>query len=460
MKLKYLLFIMLLSLVPSMGFAGEEANAPTVTGETGLFTLSSGDTLPDGEWSFSLYYNNWDRVIDFGFGESGVDVNRLSASLGYGITDRLELFVSVPYHDFEFDNDGFGDDDTSVFEDDGALDVSGLGNARAGVKWRLWGSQGDDSTGALGLFADLPTGDDDVASGDAGFGVNLGMRRSNWVFELGYENQGDPEDTDECGLIPPGIPGQPSIRVLCASPFGEQFNAGIGYASSISDRFDWITEVEGTFYGSLDDDDVQIFEDAVDFTTGGRLWLGADQRWAFNFALRTNLMELGDVDEFCPIGGLVGLTMFPRLAREVAPPPPPPPPPPAPAPPVEAPAPPPPPPPPPPAPAPRPEERVTVNFTPGSARLSNIAKAKLDEVALRMKQDPDARALVVGHSDASGSQDGNQRMSEQRAQAVKNYLVTRHGIDPGRITTEGRGSAEATGNAEQDRRAVVILTFG
>ncbi|HEX3128935.1 MAG TPA: OmpA family protein, partial [Thermoanaerobaculia bacterium] len=121
--------------------------------------------------------------------------------------------------------------------------------------------------------------------------------------------------------------------------------------------------------------------------------------------------------------------------------------------------PPPPPPPPPPAPAPRPEERVTVNFTPGSARLSNIAKAKLDEVALRMKQDPDSRALVIGYTDASGSQDANQRMSEQRAEAVKNYLVTRHGIDPARIQTEGRGSAESTGDPEQDRRAVVILTF-
>ena len=101
---------------------------------------------------------------------------------------------------------------------------------------------------------------------------------------------------------------------------------------------------------------------------------------------------------------------------------------------------------------------MTVNFTPGSARLSNIAKAKLDEVALQMKQDPDLRAQVIGYSDASGSADSNQRMSEQRAQAVKNYLVTRHGIDPARITTEGRGSSEATGNAENDRRAVVILT--
>ena len=75
-----------------------------------------------------------------------------------------------------------------------------------------------------------------------------------------------------------------------------------------------------------------------------------------------------------------------------------------------------------------------------------------------MKQDPSLRAQVLGYTDASGNAAGNQRMSDQRAQAVKNYLVTRHGIDPSRITTEGRGSQDSTGDAAQDRRAVVILT--
>jgi len=65
---------------------------------------------------------------------------------------------------------------------------------------------------------------------------------------------------------------------------------------------------------------------------------------------------------------------------------------------------------------------------------------------------------VLGYTDNTGSPASQQKISEQRAQAVKNYLVTRHGIDPSRITTEGRGSADSTGNPEQDRRAVVILT--
>jgi outer membrane protein OmpA-like peptidoglycan-associated protein len=423
MKLRWLCFIALVSLGPTVASAAEQANAASVTGETGLFTLLSGDTLPQGGWSFGLYYNNWDRLLDLDIPEDNqsVDWNRLSASFGYGITDRWELSVMVPYEDYKFDQPGIDDE-------------SGLGNVRVGTKFRLLGSAGDPTTLALNLFAEIPTGDEDVASEDTGFGAGLDWRINKWVFDLGYADLGD---------FPDG--------------FGRQMaTAGLGYVGRVSDNFDWITEVTGTF--NTGDD--ALFEDS-DLTTGGRLWLGADSNWAFNFALRTDLAQLDSIDEHCPLGGLVGLTFFPRL---LPPPPPAPPPPPPPAP--EAPPPPPPPapeapppPPPPPAPTPKPEERVTVNFTPGSARLSNIAKAKLDEVALRMKQDPDARALVIGYTDPSGSSEGNQRMSEQRAQAVKNYLVTRHGIDPSRIRTEGRGSAESTGNAEQDRRAVVILTF-
>lgn len=421
-----------LSLAPATAFAGAEANAPTVTGETGLFTLFTGETLPRGEWSFGAYYSNWDRLIDIRDFEGrrndelSFDWNRLSASVGYGLTDRFELSVMVPYDDFDFDEGDFPGIDA---------DDSGLGNVRVGGKYRLYGEPGDDSSFALLAYAEAPTGDDDVASDEVGFGVGAGWRVRNWAFNVGYR---DPRDDDE------SFPG-------------EEISAGIGYAGRVSDRFDWITELVGHSYRS----DFAP-EDAYDLTTGGRLWLGETRNWAFNFALRTDLAQLDSIDEHCPLGGLVGLTYMPVWSAPPPPPAPEPPPPPAPEPPP-APAPPPaaaptPPPPPPPAPAPRPEERITVNFTPGSARLSNIAKAKLDEVALKMKQDPDLAAQVIGYSDPSGNADANQRISEQRAQAVKNYLVTRHGIDPSRIRTEGRGSDGSTGDAAADRRAVVILS--
>jgi len=106
----------------------------------------------------------------------------------------------------------------------------------------------------------------------------------------------------------------------------------------------------------------------------------------------------------------------------------------------------------PPAPTPRQVEEVTINFTPGSARLSNIAKAKLDEVALMMKQDPDERAQVIGYAQPNEGSTGPQALADQRASAVKNYLVTRHGIDPSRIDTAGEVSSEKV------REAVVTIT--
>jgi OOP family OmpA-OmpF porin len=95
--------------------------------------------------------------------------------------------------------------------------------------------------------------------------------------------------------------------------------------------------------------------------------------------------------------------------------------------------------------------------------VDNRCKATLDEVALRMKQEPERYALVLGYTDSAGSEAANQQMGLRRAEAVKSYLVTRHGIDPSRITTEGKGEVDPVGDnttAEgraQNRRVVIIL---
>jgi hypothetical protein len=87
--------------------SGEEANAPTACGETGLFTLLSGDTLPPGNFSFDLYYNNWDQLIDFG--DPAVERDKLAellrlTELGYGLacgqTARLDPDAQLSLDDF------------------------------------------------------------------------------------------------------------------------------------------------------------------------------------------------------------------------------------------------------------------------------------------------------------------------------------------------------------------------
>jgi hypothetical protein len=383
---------------------------PTASGPTGYFTLFSGQNAAAGDLTFSLYYNNWDRLIDVGGDdELDVDWHRLSASVGYAVTDRFELSASLPYDSFDFDE----------------LDEeSGLGNLRVNAKFQFAGD--DESGSGITVFAEAPTGDEDVASDDVGFGAVFGWNNRNWLFNAGYRDPGD--------------------------DISPEILAGVGYGIEINENFWWLNELVGTFY--TDDG----FDDAVDFTTGGRLRMGGGP-WAFNFGLRTDLMQLSDFDDHCPIGGLLGLSFLPMLAPPPPPPPPvaPPPPPPPPAPPA-----PPAPPTPPPPPPPPPEERIVCPFDSG-ARLNNICKARLDEVALRMRQDGELDAHIIGYTDSTGSADANQRLSAQRAEAVRDYLVSRHGIDASRITTEGQGSADPIASNDtdegrrQNRRAVVIL---
>jgi OOP family OmpA-OmpF porin len=84
---------------------------------------------------------------------------------------------------------------------------------------------------------------------------------------------------------------------------------------------------------------------------------------------------------------------------------------------------------------------------------------------LRMRDEPGSTALIIGYSDTTGSASGNQKLSERRAEAVKQMLVTRHGIEADRITIEGQGGTDrfgdnstAAGRAE-NRRAVIRLTI-
>ena len=94
-----------LLILVALPVAGQQGEGPTATGETGLFTLIDGWTLPRGGWSFGIYYNNWDRLVapipggaeDPFSDDWDYDWHRLSASVGYGITDNFELSLMLPW---------------------------------------------------------------------------------------------------------------------------------------------------------------------------------------------------------------------------------------------------------------------------------------------------------------------------------------------------------------------------
>jgi outer membrane protein OmpA-like peptidoglycan-associated protein len=83
-----------------------------------------------------------------------------------------------------------------------------------------------------------------------------------------------------------------------------------------------------------------------------------------------------------------------------------------------------------------------VLFPINSSYLSDVAKSKLDDVAKILKtKDSSRKILVDGHSDATGTANYNQWLSEKRAVSVKVYLSAQ-GIDEQRIKTAGYGSTQ------------------
>jgi outer membrane protein OmpA-like peptidoglycan-associated protein len=96
----------------------------------------------------------------------------------------------------------------------------------------------------------------------------------------------------------------------------------------------------------------------------------------------------------------------------------------------------------------------SVLFTSGKSELLPGAQMKLNEVAKALtEQDPEAVMVVEGHTDSQGGAEFNQKLSQQRAQAVRDYLVSR-GIASDRITAEGFGPTRTIGdNATPEGRA-------
>ncbi|MCX8043452.1 MAG: OmpA family protein [Desulfobacterota bacterium] len=92
-------------------------------------------------------------------------------------------------------------------------------------------------------------------------------------------------------------------------------------------------------------------------------------------------------------------------------------------------------------------------FDVNSSSIKPGAYQEIDRVAEVLKKYPQTRIRIEGHTDSTGSEDYNQRLSEQRAEAVKNALITR-GIDPARLETIGLGESApiADNNTEAGRQ--------
>jgi len=439
--------------------------APSSSGQTGLFETVTADTLRRGDLSFGIYYNDYDllagdarSVVNIPsqrrYRDMGYDQYRLSASLGYGFTDRWEASVMLPWDRLvQNGNDRAAFINRWIYQ--GNFTDSGVGEVRLATKFGLLPND-SPSRFALSLFTDLPTGDDNsgISTGAAGFGLGLHWTRGIGSLQASYKVSGDRSGNST------NLPGGGSVQ----TPNELQINGGLNIPQGWWAHTNWISEINATAYQGGD----FTPRTPVFLVTGIRHWFG-ESGWALNLGARWNVAKFSydhedcratELDD-CSLGGLVGLTYAPMHMAMVAPPAPAAP---APLPPPPAPAPMPVPPPPQPVVPPRQPQTLRtdeIHFEPGSARLTNIAKAILDDIALRMKQEPTATALVIGYTDNRENTGPNADLDRRRAEAVRDYLVSRHGIDSSRISVEGHDAREpvadnSTAEGRLRNRRVVI----
>jgi outer membrane protein OmpA-like peptidoglycan-associated protein len=86
----------------------------------------------------------------------------------------------------------------------------------------------------------------------------------------------------------------------------------------------------------------------------------------------------------------------------------------------------------------------TVNFGFNSAELTPEARKELDTVAESLTRPNVAKLdiIISGHTDAVGTPEYNQKLSERRAEAARQYLITQHGIDGSRLVAKGLGKSQ------------------
>ena len=97
-------------------------------------------------------------------------------------------------------------------------------------------------------------------------------------------------------------------------------------------------------------------------------------------------------------------------------------------------------------------------FFQGKAELSDDAKFVLHDLAKLMEKNTDIRLQIVGHTSSEGDPAFNQKLSEERAQAAVDFLVSR-GVDANRLQAQGKGSSEPIdeNNPDANRRTEFIV---
>lgn len=105
---------------------------------------------------------------------------------------------------------------------------------------------------------------------------------------------------------------------------------------------------------------------------------------------------------------------------------------------------------------------ILVTFVTGKADLTPDARKALDVLAAAMKNEKLAsvKFTIEGHADPRGSEELNLRLSQARAESVRDYLTATHGLAADRINAVGKGSSALMKPSEpaapENRRVTIV----
>ncbi|HSJ15512.1 MAG TPA: OmpA family protein [Longimicrobiales bacterium] len=88
--------------------------------------------------------------------------------------------------------------------------------------------------------------------------------------------------------------------------------------------------------------------------------------------------------------------------------------------------------------------------------IKGAARSNLTDLARSLQNYPNTEVLIVGHTDATGTDSYNMDLSYRRANSARAFLISQ-GIPANRIRTEGRGETEPVGTDAQNRRVEVAI---
>jgi outer membrane protein OmpA-like peptidoglycan-associated protein len=446
---------MLICLTGAVAFGQPAVVAPNAGGDIGLFTMPTADGPTAGQFTLGFY--GWYLPRTAGELYTGQPATTRyftqwggSGSMGLGLTNWWSIFVAGGDQEFR-SGGGWQGGIIHGVPLPGSFSLDGGAKVRVGTKISVH-SEADPDLRIAGWFSGLFSVGSDKISNDQGEITTLNTGKSDWEWGAAVSK------SVFTGMVSYTLVGQPTD----AARLPNILVFGLGAEVPILPIVHLIFE---GYYTVLDGGDLPE-PDYGTLNAGARIWFGKSG-WALSAALNTNLNMLFDHGiNPEPFGGFLGITyaawppappppvVVPAAAEPIVEEP-------APAPvlqPEVAPS----------APPPPPAPRTTTDeiyFDGRSPRLTNIAKAVLDGVALRMKNDLNATAVITGYTDNTGSEQSNLELGAKRADAAKQYLVTRHGIDPGRISTASKGAAEpaydnstAEGRAK-NRRAQIVVTL-